>query len=110
MGPADPPLGVPLVLGTFLVRTRRHRPFYCGDLGSRIWPYLSRLGTKAMSDRLLEEPLALHCLVSQIMSGAQIFARIARDANDHAAALLLVFFLVDHKRDEDDSEENGAEK
>ena len=44
------------------------------------------------------------------MSGALIFARIARDANDHAITLLLVFFLIDHKRDEDDGEENGAEK
>ena len=63
-----------------------------------------------MSESLQEDHTASHSLVSQIMNRAQIFARIARDANDHVAVLLLVFFLVDHKRDEDDGEENGTEK
>ena len=39
-----------------------------------------------------------------------MFAGISRVANDYVAAVLLVFFLVDRKRDEDDGEENGTEK
>ncbi len=63
-----------------------------------------------MSDSPPDDHTASHCLVSQFMSGPQIFVGIVRGANDHAAALLLIFFLIDHKRDEDDGEENGAEK
>ena len=49
-------------------------------------------------------------LVSQLMRRAQILAGIRRDANDYVVPFLLVFFLIDHKRFEDDGEENGAEK
>ena len=44
------------------------------------------------------------------MSLAQIVAGILRYLNEDFAPLLLVFFLIDHKRFEDDGEENGAEK
>jgi hypothetical protein len=44
------------------------------------------------------------------MSRAQIVAGILRYPNEDFATLLLVFFLIDHKRFEDDGEENWAEK
>jgi hypothetical protein len=44
------------------------------------------------------------------MSCAQIVAGIRRDPNDYVVPFLLVFLLVDHKRDEDDGKKNGAEK
>ena len=49
-------------------------------------------------------------LVNQLMRRAQILAGSRRYLHDHAAALLLVFLLVDHQRFEDDGEKNGAEK
>ena len=39
-----------------------------------------------------------------------MFAGIFLVANDYVAGVLLVFFLVDPKRDEDDGEENGTEE
>ena len=40
----------------------------------------------------------------------QIVAGILRYLNEDFAPLLLVFFLIDHNRFEDDGVENGAEK
>src|SRR5690242_7949445 len=77
--------------------------------------YRGRVRIRITNDRIVHRSTSVNYpgsrsfSVSQILSHAQILARICRHTYDHVAPLLLVFLLVDHKRDEDNGEQNGAD-